>query len=461
MKQFFVQLLLALIFFNASLAQNKEQTVLVFDIKEEIAPSATRITTKAVKEAEKIGADLIIVHMNTYGGFVTDADSIRTRLLNCNIPTYVFIDNNAASAGALISLACDKIYMRPGGSIGAATVVVQSGEAAPDKYQSYMRKQMKSTAESHGFDTIINGNDTVLKYKRNPMIAQGMVDPSVVVPGLDDSLKVITLTTDEAIEWGYCEGKAKSIEEILEINNIKEYRIVKVEKSTTDKIFSFFANPVLRGMLITLMLGGIYFELQSPGIGFPLALAIAAAIAYFAPLYVDGLAANWEILVFIVGLVLIGLEIFVIPGFGVAGVGGIILTLFSLVVSMVRNVNFDFSMTSTEALSNALAVVFLSLVGFIAVVLVFGRSVLKSRVFQRLVLNDTLSESKVLTSTVSSSFDSLKGLEGLAHTAFRPEGKVYINNELYLAKTYGEFIDKGDNIRVTSIENEVLIVKKV
>ena len=461
MKQVLGQLLILFFAIGVAQAQDKPETVVVFDIKEEISPSATRITSKAISHAEQIGADLVIIHMNTYGGYVTDADSIRTRVLNCKIPVYVFIDNNAASAGALISIACDKIYMRPGGSIGAATVVNQSGAAAPDKYQSYMRKQMKSTAESHGADTIIEGGDTIIKYKRNPMIAQGMVDPRIVVEGLDDSSKVITLTADEALKWGYCEGKVESIEEILKKNGIDSYTIERVNKSRLDKIVSFFANPMLRGILIMLMLGGIYFELQSPGIGFALALSVVAAIAYFAPLYLDGLAANWEIALFVVGLLLIGLEIFVIPGFGIAGVSGIVVTLFSLVVSMVRNVNFDFSVSGSGEVTNALAVVFLSLVGLIASIILFGKSILKSGLFQRLVLADTLSQSRVRLQENDADIFACMGKTGIAHSAFRPSGKVIIEDESYNAKTYGEFIDKGDEVKVVSIENNILVVKKL
>ncbi|MFY0643311.1 MAG: S49 family peptidase [Bacteroidia bacterium] len=458
MKQIFVQILL--LFSLLSSAQNSKKVV-VFDIKEDIAPSATRITNKAVGYAEQIKADLIIVHMNTYGGYVTDADSIRTRLLNTKIPVYVFIDNNAASAGALISLACDKIYMRPGGNIGAATVVTQSGEAAPDKYQSYMRKQMRSTAESHGFDTIVNGTDTSYEYRRNPDIAEGMVDESVVVEGIDDSSKVITLTTEEALVWGYCEGKVESIKEILELNGIEEYEIERVEKSAMDNLVSFFANPALRSVLILLMIGGIYFELQSPGIGFALAIALLAAVAYFAPLYLEGLAANWEIILFIVGLLLIAMEIFVIPGFGIAGIGGIVLTVGSLVLSMLKNVNFDFSLTGTPALTTALSLVIIAMVGFIAVVMVFGRGLLKSRLFQRLVLSDTLEDSKVHIQKDSHELTDFLGKQALTHTALRPLGKITINHMHYEAKTYGDFVDKGATVEIVSIENDYLVVKEV
>ncbi|MCK4361462.1 MAG: S49 family peptidase, partial [Bacteroidales bacterium] len=131
---------------NSSSDDKKTFLVYKFDIKEEIAPPVLRKTQHAFKIARDTNADLILIHMNTYGGLLDAADSIRTIILQSKIPVYVFIDNNAASAGALISIACDSIYMRPGANIGAATVVSQTGEALPDKYQSYMRSMMRSTA---------------------------------------------------------------------------------------------------------------------------------------------------------------------------------------------------------------------------------------------------------------------------------------------------------------------------
>ncbi|MCB0506611.1 MAG: nodulation protein NfeD, partial [Cyclobacteriaceae bacterium] len=158
---------------------------------------------KAFVEAEEWNADLILIDMNTYGGMVIHADSMRTKILNSKIPVWVFINNNAASAGALISIACDSIYMRKGANIGAATVVNQTGEAMPDKYQSYMRSTMRSTAEAKG---------------RNPEIAQAMVDESIKVDGVSDSGKVLTFTAIEAMQHGFCEGMHESVKELLEAN---------------------------------------------------------------------------------------------------------------------------------------------------------------------------------------------------------------------------------------------------
>ena len=163
--------------------------VYLFDIKEMIAPPVWRTTKLAIEAATEKKADVILIHMNTYGGTLDDADSIRTKILNSSIPVYVFIDKNAASAGALISIACDSIYMAPGSNIGAATVVNQQGEQMPDKYQSYMRSMMRSTAEAKN---------------RDVEIAQAMVDPKVYVPGISDSGQVLTFTVSEAIKFDFC-----------------------------------------------------------------------------------------------------------------------------------------------------------------------------------------------------------------------------------------------------------------
>ncbi|MCD6596743.1 MAG: nodulation protein NfeD, partial [Bacteroidales bacterium] len=269
---------------------SKKIVVYKFDIKKEISEPMWRVTKESFEEANQMGADYILIHMNTYGGMVTTADSIRTKILNSKIPTIVFIDNNAASAGALISIACDSIYMRPGASIGAATVVNQSGQAVPDKYQSFMRSTMRATAEAHGKDTLIQGRDTLIRWHRDPQIAEAMVDPSVYVKEISDTGKVLTLTTEEAIKVGFCEGEAENIREVLKLAGINNYELKEYKPTTLDKIIHFLVNPMVSGILIMLIMGGIYFELQSPGIGFPLGAAVIAAIIYFAPLYLEGLA---------------------------------------------------------------------------------------------------------------------------------------------------------------------------
>ena len=208
------------------------------------------------------------------------------------------------------------------------------------------------------------------------------------------------------------------------------------------------------------MIGGIYFELQTPGLGFPIAAAFIAAIAYFAPLYLDGLAANWEILLFVIGVLLIAAEVFVIPGFGIAGVSGILLTITGLVLSMINNTDLDFSQTRSEDWNNALASVFFALLGLAAVFYFFGSNILKSKAFQKLVLQDTIG-GKVNIQTEGEIDDTFITKKGTAHTALRPMGQVKIEERLYQAKTYGEFVDQGQTIEIIAIENHYLVVKSI
>jgi membrane-bound serine protease (ClpP class) len=307
------------------------------NIKEDIMPAAWRHIQRGFKEATDINSDIILIHLNTYGGMVNVADSIRTKILNSTIPVWVFIDNQAASAGALISIAADSIYMRQGGSIGAATVVNQTGEVAPDKYQSFMRSTMRATAAAKGKKVVVANGDTTHVWRRDPRIAEAMVDPSVYIEGIIDTGKVLTFTTDEAIRWGFCEGKAESVKEIFGLVGIENYKVVEFKPTLMDKVIGFLTNPMISGLLIMLIVGGLYFELQTPGVGFPLAVAVTAATFYFAPLYIEGLAEHYELIIFIIGLVLIAIEIFALPGFGIAGITGIVLVVIGLTVAMIDN----------------------------------------------------------------------------------------------------------------------------
>jgi len=259
-------------------AQTEKKKIMVMDIKAEIDPRMSRYVKLALEHAEKTNADIIVIDMDTFGGALDDAKSIVDLLMDEKKPLWVFINADAASAGALISIACDSIYMSPGATIGAATVVDGSGAAAPDKYQSYMRSIMRSTAEENG---------------RDPHIAEGMVDESVVIDSIKQIGKVITFTTNEAIENGYCEAKVESIDEILKRNGITSYELEKFELGVSEKIIAIFLNPFISGILILVIIGGIYFELQTPGIGFPLFAAITALILYLVPYYMNGLAEYW------------------------------------------------------------------------------------------------------------------------------------------------------------------------
>ncbi len=445
-----------------SWAQNKnEKLVYKLNIKQDITKATWRQTQQAFEAADSLGADVFLIHMNTYGGLILDADSIRTKILQSPIPVYVFIDNNAASAGALISIACDSIYMRTGGSIGAATVVNQTGSAMPDKYQSYMRSTMRATAEAKGKKMVISGNDTVYQWRRDPKIAEAMVDPAVFIEGIIDTGKVLTFTPTEAIEKGYCEGIAENIPEVLKKVGIEEYKIVEYQPTWIERIIGFLVHPVISGLLIMAIIGGIYFEMQSPGIGFPLGVAVLAAIAYFAPLYLEGLAEHWEILVFIIGIILVAVEIFVLPGFGVAGISGISLMFISLVLSLINNVNFNFEGVEVGDVGVAVTTVIVGVFGGFILSLYLGNKVFTSKtgMFKNMSLKSVQNVSDGFVCIETGMF-ALKGKTGLSKTVLRPAGKVLIEGEVFDAVATSGFIDKDVSIIVTKVEATQLYVDK-
>jgi membrane-bound serine protease (ClpP class) len=424
-----------------------EKTTLIykFDIKEEIAPPVVRTTQKAFDEAKRLDADIVLIHMNTYGGLVDAADSIRTRILNSDIPVYVYIDNNAASAGALIAIACDSIYMAPVASIGAATVVDQTGQAVPDKYQSYMRSWMRATAEENG---------------RDPDIAQAMVDPDIYIAGIVDSGKVLTFTTNEAMRHGYCEAKIENIAELVDRSGITNYEIIEHKKTAADRIIGFLINPMISGILIMIIVGGIYFELQSPGVGFPLVASVIAAMLYFAPLYIEGLADHWEILLFVVGVILVLVEVFAIPGFGVAGITGIMLIVTGLTLSLIGNVGLNFNGVKPEIAATAFFIVTIAI--FLSLITSFwvSKKLFTTTIFGHLALEaDQLASEGYSTS--DKKYVSMIGKKGVAHSVLRPAGKVKIEGDVFDATALTGFIDKGAEVEVIRYETGQLFVRKV
>ncbi|PKQ64893.1 serine protease [Labilibaculum filiforme] len=444
-----------------SIPESKQTQVYKFDIKREIGPAAWRQTKDALQEANEWNADIVLIHMNTYGGMVIHADSIRTAILNSKIPVYVFIDNNAASAGALISIACDSIYMRTGANIGAATVVNQTGEAMPDKYQSYMRSTMRATAESHGKDTLIQKGDTTYKWRRDPLIAEAMVDPRTYIEHVIDTGKVLTFTPDEAIKNGYCEGIANSVEEVLAKAGIKEYTIKKYEPTAIEQMVDFMINPVLQGILIMIIIGGIYFELQTPGIGFPILASAIAAVLYFSPLYLEGMAENWEILLFGIGVILLAVEIFVVPGFGIPGISGIILIITGLALSLVDNVAFDFEPRHIRALLGAIMLVVFSMFTSILASIYASKKLFATNSFLGHLALGAIEKSEDGYVGVDMKAKSLIGKTGTVLSVLRPSGKVFIENQIYDAKSEDGFIDKDTLVEVIRFETgQVYVVKK-
>ncbi len=455
--------LVALLLCSLSLLANDSTLLYRIDIHQEIGSTSWRFLQDGMHQARNKDADAIIIHLNTYGGMVLHADSMRTLILNSHIPVYAYIENNAASAGALIALACDSIYMQSGARMGAATVVNETGQAMPDKYQSYMRATMRATAQAQGSDTTITQQgDTIIAWRRNPIIAEAMVDERVVIPHLSDSGHILTFTPDEAVANGYCEGIVESVEDMITRKlDIQQYTIEQYSPSLYDKIAGFLTNPALQALMVTLIIGGIFFELKTPGFGLPSAVALIAAVLYFLPLFISGTAESWELLAFVVGIILLIIELFVIPGFGVAGVSGVIFILGALILASLNNIVFDFSFVTHIDISRSILTVLAGLVIAVVIVVWLSHRIGAKGILYRFALHAEQRNSNGYVG-VDTAPHSLVGSQGVAITRMAPSGKVLVNGDVYDAiALYGQYIDNNTPVTILRHENNQLYVTPI
>ena len=410
-------------------------------LDQDIDPSSQRLVTTGLEKAREAHADYVILDLDTYGGAVNAADSIRSAILRYEKPVVAFVNMQAASAGALISIACDSIYMKTGSSIGAATVVSQTGEVMPDKYQSFMRGMMRATAEATG---------------RDPKIAESMTDTA----------NVLSLTPTEAIAVGFCEGICETEFEVAEdIAGDNEFVIKNMEDDMTwlDKLIQLLLNPLLQSIFMMMIIGGIFVEIRTPGIGLPLVTAIVGALLYFAPAYIGHLAQSWEILLFVVGLLLIAVEIFVLPGFGICGISGIIAVITALAFSMVDNIEFfhwDGSL-NLRPIIQPLGIVVLSAAASIFGSVWIVRKLYDTRSFDRIALRQEMKSEEGFTGVVSG-LEELVGQSVTVFTDMRPGGKVITSDGRIHEATlkFGGFVSKGETLRVVSAEQGRLYCEK-
>ena len=425
-----------------SFAADSLSVVYRIRLDSDIDKSAQRLVTLGLEKADKAGADYVMIDLDTYGGAVDAADSIRSAILRYDKPVVAYVNMQAASAGALISIACDSIYMKTGSSIGAATVVDQSGNVMPDKYQSFMRGMMRSTAQATG---------------RDPKIAESMTDTA----------NVLSMTPSEAVAVGYCEGIYETVEEVAHaVTGGNDFVIRSMEDDMTwlDKLIQFLLNPLLQSIFMMMIIGGIFVEIRTPGIGLPLVTAIVGALLYFAPGYIGHLVSYWEVLLFVVGLLLIALEIFVIPGFGVAGISGIVAVVVSLAFAMVDNVElFHWDGTlNLQPIIQPVGIVVLS-----ATVAIFGsvwlvRRLYSTRSFDHIALRQEMKAEEGFTGVVSG-LENLVGEPVVVFTDMRPGGKVKTTDGRIIEATmkFGGFASKGETLKVISAEQGRLYCEKL
>lgn len=397
---------------------------------------------RALEEAAAAEAQAVVLDINTFGGRVDAAVLIRDALLDSPLRTVAFVNKRAISAGALISLAAETIAMADGSTIGAATPVQMGLPGAPaqpvaEKTVSYMRKEFRATAE---------------RRKRPPTIAEAMVDADIEIPDVIKKGKLLTLTTDEALDLKVADIRANSLEAVLLSLNLEGAEIQHASETWAETLVRFLTHPAVSSLLMTIGILGIIVEMRVPGFGLPGALGLISLALFF---WGHGLVqlAGWEEFLLVgVGLILVGLEMFVVPGFGVTGILGIVALLGGLGLSLVG------TGATWEVVMEAVGQVSLSILLAIAVALILLRYLPRLPFGKRLVLDTKLPAEEGYASSPEEDHRWL-GKRGTAASDLRPAGIAHFHGERVDVVTDGDYIEAGQAIEVIQVDGNRIVVR--
>jgi membrane-bound serine protease (ClpP class) len=403
-----------------------------------LAPFVRRV----LDEAAAARAAAVVLPINTFGGRVDAAVQIRDALLESRVRTVAFVNKRAISAGALITLAAETVVVADGATVGAATPVQmgQGGsESVGEKTVSYVRKEFRATAESR---------------KRPPLVAEAMVDPDVAIPGLVEKGKLLTLTTSEALEHKVADFRADSVEAVLERLGLGAAEIRRAAPNWAEEVVRFLTHPILSSVLMTVGILGIIVELRTPGFGVPGALGLASLGLFFWGHWLVRLAGWEELLLVAVGVALLAVELFVIPGFGVAGVLGLLAVAGGLGLSLVG------AGATWAVVLAALGRVALSLLLALAAFAVMLRVLPRLPFGRRLVLDTALG---ALTGRAPEPEGDQRwlGRQGTAASPLRPAGIADLGGERVDVVSQGEYIDADERIEVVRVEGNRIVVRRV
>ncbi len=440
MKKGFVLLLLLLFFLTSSPAAT-EKKVYVIPIKGVIDLGLVPFVRRVLSRAEKEGVEAVIMEVNTLGGRLDAAIQIRDSLLDSKVLTIAFINKRAISAGALISLAAKSIVMAPGATIGAAQpVTMGQGESktASEKVVSYVRKEMKATAE---------------KNNRPEKIAEAMVDPDVEIEGIVEKGKLLTLTTEEALELKLADNKASDLEEVLRLHNLQGRKTEQIGTNWAEELVRFLSHPITSSLLLSLGMLGLIMEFRTPAWGITGTLGAIFLALFFWGHYIAGLAGWEELLLFFLGIALLAAEIFFIPGFGIAGVSGSILILVSLVLALVSH------HPSLPDLGGAISRVAFALLGTLVISVFFFR--FAPRAFSLGKLTLATSQKEELGFRTHKDLKEYAGKTGYAETLLRPSGRAIIEGRRVDVLTEGGFVPKNKKIKVVKVEGGKIVVREI
>lgn len=415
-----------------------QQQVYRLDVSGTIDMGLAPYVARAIAEAEAEGAAAVLVDLDTPGGRIDAAEQIVDALRGTRLPVYAFVNPRAYSAGAMIALAADRIYMVPGAVIGAATPVDGAGNTASEKMVSAMRAEFRALAEARGLD---------------PEVAEAMVDPRVEVEGIDDASTLLTLSTVEARRLGYADGVVGDEAALLAEVGLAGASVITAQTNWAENVVRFLTNPLVAPLLLSLGMLGLMVEVKTGAFGLGGLVSLGALGLFFGSHLLLGLAGWEEVLLLSLGLIALIVEVFVLPGFGVAGILGLALVAVSIVLAMLSGA------PAMADVVQAIAILGASLVIVIAVGYAWLRHLPNSTRYQGLFLMDTLSRAGGYLSAPDRA--DLVGQEGTALTDLRPAGTAVIADERVDVVSEGDYIARGSRVHVVRTEGYRHIVRPV
>jgi len=384
---------------------------------------------RAVREANDTGALAIVLDIDTFGGRVDAAQQIVTAVGESEIPVYAFVRHNAWSAGAMIALAADSIFMTPGSSIGAATPVGGAGEKQPEKIVSAMRAEFRALAERRGLD---------------PRIAESMVDESIEIEGVIEAGKLLTLTGHEAIELGVAAGEVENLDALLALLSLDGTGLETVSVNWAEGLVRFLSNPIVAPILLSIGTLGIIIEIKTPSFGLAGLTGLVALGAFFGSHLIVGLAGMEEIILLGAGLIALGIEVFVVPGFGIAGIVSILCITTATFMALIG------ALPTWSEVARASGIMIVA-AGIVAgAVFAIVRNLPTSSRWRGIFLRDTTDRAAGFIAEPLR--EDLIDVEGIAVTDLRPSGTARFGEERLDVVSDTGYISKGTRVRVIRSE---------
>jgi membrane-bound serine protease (ClpP class) len=405
--------------------------VYVVPIEGNIDPALATFVDRVYDEAEEMGAARVILEIDTYGGYIDAAIRIKERVMLSDVPTSTFVEKKAISAGALIALSGEKIFMAPGTTMGAAEPRVGT-EKADEKVLSMWAQELRAAAETYG---------------RRGDIAAAMADADIEIEGVKPKGKLLTLTQQQALDLKMADFAAGSREEILELSDLSGAKVIVGKLSSAEKLARFATSPYVSPVLLTIGIAGLIFELLTVGWGVAGVIGLISMALYFGGHIIAGFS-GWEaVLLFIIGVILMLVEAFIIPGFGIAGIAGLGAMVFSIIMT---------SVSMEQAIISLIVAIF----GTVVLVVASFKFMKTRRMWNRLILGER-QEKREGYIAPEKDLENLYGAEGVALTPLRPAGSAEINGTRVDVVSEGGFVPPETKVKVVKIEGTRVVVRPI